>query len=61
MNKWLHRHAFSYKKPKGFPHKANPKLQEEFIAEYKKLKDEVGVDEPILLALLKIEWVDTFH
>jgi transposase len=48
MNKWLHRHAFSYKKPKGFPHKANPKLQEEFIAEYEKLKDEVGVDEPIL-------------
>ena len=34
MNKWLHRHAFSYKKPKGFPHKANPKLQEEFITEY---------------------------
>ena len=48
MNKWLHRHAFSYKKPKGFPHKANPKLQEEFIAEYEKLKDEVGYDEPIL-------------
>ena len=48
MNKWLHRHAFSYKKPKGFPHKADPKLQEEFIAEYEKLKDEVGYDEPIL-------------
>jgi transposase len=48
MNKWLHRHAFSYKKPKGFPHKANPKLQEEFITQYEKLKEEVGVDEPIL-------------
>ena len=48
MNKWLHRHAFSYKKPKGFPHKANPKLQEEFITEYEKLKSEVGVEEPIL-------------
>lgn len=48
MNKWLHRHAFSYKKPKGFPYKANPKLQEEFITQYEKLKEEVGVDEPIL-------------
>lgn len=48
MNKWLHRHAFSYKKPKGFPHKANPKLQEEFITAYEKLKSEVSVDEPIL-------------
>jgi transposase len=48
MNKWLHRHDFSYKKPKGFPHKANPKLQEEFITEYEKLKSEVGVEEPIL-------------
>ena len=48
MNKWLHRHKFSYKKPKGFPHKANPKLQEEFMAEYEKLKEEVGSEEPIL-------------
>jgi len=48
MNKWLHRHAFSYKKPKGFPYKANPELQKEFIVEYEKLKEEVGVDEPIL-------------
>jgi transposase len=48
LNKWLYRHALSYKKPKGFPHKANPKLQEEFIAEYVKLKDEVGRDAPIL-------------
>lgn len=48
MNKWLHRHEFSYKKPKGFPHKANLRLQEEFKAEYEKLKDEVGVEEPIL-------------
>jgi transposase len=48
MNKWLHRHAFSYKKPKGFPYKANPKLQEEFITAYEKLKSEVGVEEPIL-------------
>jgi len=36
------------KKPKGFPYKANPELQKEFIVEYEKLKEEVGVDEPIL-------------
>jgi hypothetical protein len=33
----------SDKKPKGFLHKANP------IAEYEKLKDEVGREEPVLL------------
>ena len=48
MNKWLHRHKFSDKKPKGFPHRANPTLQEEFIAEYEKLKDKVGIEELIL-------------
>jgi hypothetical protein len=36
MHKWLHRHDLSYKKPKGFPHKANPQSQE-FITEYEKL------------------------
>jgi len=36
------------KKPKGFPYKANPKLQEEFIVAYEKLKEEVGVEEPSL-------------
>ena len=25
MNKWLHHHDFSYKKPKGVPHKFNPR------------------------------------
>lgn len=48
LHKWLHRNGFSYKKPKGHPHKANPELQNQFIAEYEKLKDEVGTDEPIL-------------
>jgi hypothetical protein len=48
MNKWLHPHAFSFKKPKGFLHKANPKLQEEFITVYEKLKDEECRDAPIL-------------
>lgn len=48
MHKWLHRHGFSYKKPKGLPHKSDPQLQKEFIAEYESLKQEVGDKEPIL-------------
>lgn len=48
MHKWLHRNGFSYKKPKGLPHKADGELQKEFIAQYEQLKKEAGVDEPIL-------------
>ena len=48
LHKWLHRNGFSYKKPKGLPNKADPELQKQFIAEYEKLKKEVGSDEPIL-------------
>ncbi len=48
MHKWLHRNGFSYKKPKGRPHKADAELQKQFIAEYQKLKEEVGENEPIL-------------
>jgi len=48
MHKWLHRNGFSYKKPKGRPHKADPELQKQFIAEYETLKEAVGDDEPIL-------------
>ncbi len=48
MHKWLHRNGFSYKKPKGLPHKADEELQKEFIAQYEQLKKEAGVDEPIL-------------
>ncbi|AAU27775.1 winged helix-turn-helix domain-containing protein [Legionella pneumophila serogroup 1] len=29
MNKWMHRNGFSYKKPKGHPHKANREQQEQ--------------------------------
>ncbi len=42
LHKWLHRHGFSYKKPKGLPHKAAPELQKQFITEYERLKEEVG-------------------
>jgi len=48
MHKWLHRNGFSYKKPKGRPHKADAELQKQFIADYEKLKEEAGDDEPIL-------------
>lgn len=48
MHKWLHRNGFSYKKPKGLPHKADAELQKQFIAEYNQLKQQVGDKEPIL-------------
>lgn len=48
LNKWLHRQGFSYKKPKGRPYRVDADLQKQFIAEYEKLKETVGVDEPIL-------------
>lgn len=48
MHKWLHRNGFSYKKPKGHPHKSDPELQKQFLEQYEALKNEVGSDEPIL-------------
>jgi len=48
LHKWLHRNDFSYKKPKGLPHKADSELQKQFVSEYNKLKQEVGDKEPIL-------------
>lgn len=47
MNKWLHRHGFSYKKPSGVPHKFSEEKQQQFIEYYEKLKMDAG-DEPIL-------------
>lgn len=48
LHKWLHRNEFSYKKPKGMPHKADAELQQQFVQEYNQLKQEVGEKEPIL-------------
>lgn len=31
LHKWLHRNGFSYKKPKGLPHKADAELQQQFV------------------------------
>ncbi len=53
LNKWLHRQGFSYKKPKGVPHKFDPVKQAEFIEKYEALKAQV-TDEPIL-------FIDAMH
>jgi len=47
FHKWLHQHGFSYKQPKGVPHKFDEQKQAEFIEYYNDLKSEAG-DEPIL-------------
>lgn len=48
LNKWLHQHNFSYKKPKGVPHKFDEEKQAEFIAFYKQLKSTLLPDERLL-------------
>lgn len=48
LHKWLHRNGFSYKKPKGMPHKADAELQKQFIEKYNQLKQETAGKEPIL-------------
>jgi len=53
LNKWLHQHDFSYKKPKGVPHKFCAEKQALFIKEYELLKESVN-DEPIL-------FIDAMH
>lgn len=37
MNKWLHHNGFSYKKPKGVPHKFCPEIQQAFVEYYNKV------------------------
>ncbi len=48
INKWLHQNRFSYKKPKGVPHKFDEAKQADFIEYYKGLKEALGDDEPLL-------------
>lgn len=48
MNKWLHRQRFTYKKPKGYPYKADKQQQLNFIKKYKRLKKRLGSDETVL-------------
>ncbi len=53
LNKWLHQHDFSYKYPKGVPHKFDEEKQANFIEEYTALKAQ-AVDEPIF-------FIDAMH
>lgn len=48
LTKWLHAHGFTYKKPKGVPHKADAEKQAEFIQHYQALKRDLGSDEVVL-------------
>lgn len=48
LNKWLHKNGFSYKKPKGVPHKFDSEKQDKFIEEYEGLKAELAEDEAIV-------------
>ena len=48
MNKWLHQHGFSYKQPKGVPHKCDLEKQAAFIEQYETLKHKLTDDEPLL-------------
>ncbi len=54
LNKFLHRHGFTYKKPKGRPYKADPDQQAAFIKKYKKLKSTLKDEE-------KIIFIDAVH
>lgn len=54
MTKWLTRHGFSYKKPKGTPAKADKKEQAEFIAYYENLLNTLPENEPL-------EFADAVH
>lgn len=48
LNKWLHQQGFTYKKPKGVPHKADAEKQAEFIEHYESLKASLPKDEVLL-------------
>ena len=48
MHKWLRKNGFSYKKPKGVPHKFDAAKQQAFVEQYKELKANCGTDESIL-------------
>ena len=48
INKWLHQHRFSYKKPKSVPHKFDTQKQADFIEKYNALKASLNDDEVLL-------------
>ena len=47
MRSWLQRHCFSYKKPAIVPGKANKEQQQQWMAEYEKLRHVLPKDETI--------------
>lgn len=47
MRHWLKRHNFSYKKPAVVPGKADKELQQQWLAEYEKLRQGLPADEAI--------------
>jgi transposase len=42
MTEWLIKHGFTFKKPEKVPGKLDPTKQEQFIEEYKRLRDSLG-------------------
>ena len=46
LNKGLYQYGFSYKQPKGVPHKSDKEKQAQFIKEYEVLKENLG-DDPV--------------
>jgi len=48
LHKWLHRNGFSYKQPKGVPHKTDLTKQADFIDYYEQLKSNLPEDERIV-------------
>ena len=50
MTKWLHAHAFCYKKAHAVPAKADTVQQKKFVAFYNTLKAKAGKKEPIYFA-----------
>ena len=48
LNKWLHHNGFSYKQPKGVPHKFCPFTQDEFITKYELIKAEMAENDVLL-------------
>ncbi len=48
LTKWLHQNGFSYKKPKGVPHKFDAEKQAQFIERYETLKAELSQSEALL-------------
>jgi len=47
MTAWLIKHGFTFKKPEKVPGKLDPVKQEEFIEEYKRMKNSLGQEDEL--------------